>query len=109
MFLDLFRNLASRLARWRRRFRPCDTFSDGSSLTEIHRYAIRYQAPDGRFVDVGFDADVSRSYVWVIHESTVARWHSPRGLPIEVADKQLIIDRIVEYCVARKLKYVIEQ
>jgi hypothetical protein len=108
MFRDRILAIASVIGRWRRRVRPYDRFSDGSSLTEIHRYAIRYQTADGRFVDIGFDADISRSYVWVIRESTLAKWTSPPRVPIDAGDKARILERVVEYCDARKLRYVIE-
>jgi hypothetical protein len=108
MFPELLGPIGSAWRRLRRRLRPYDDFSDGSSLTEIHRYCIRYKASDGRFVDIGFEADVSRSYVWIIHESTLSVWTDPEGKLISSEEKKMILGRLIEYCDARKLRRVIE-
>lgn len=108
MFRKFSDALISGFARWRRRTRPYDEFADGSSLKEIHRYCIRYQESGGRFVDIGFEADVSRSYLWIIHESTIAAWTDPAGAEISPEEKSRILGRLIEYCDARNLKRVIE-
>ena len=100
--------LIKRLARWRRKVRPYDKFDDGSSLAEINREAIRYQSGSGRYVDVGFYADVSRSHLWVIKKSTLAEWTSPAGVQLNDAEIAAIIARLAEYCDARNLRYTIE-
>ena len=108
MFRELSDALITIFARWRRRTRPYDEFADGSSLAEVHRYCIRYQEGGGRYVDIGFEADVSRSYLWIIHESTIATWTNPAGVQISAEERSRILGRLIEYCDARNLKRVIE-
>lgn len=105
---EVVRALVKPLARWRRKSRPYDNFEDGSSLTEINREAIRYRSKDGRYVDVGFYADVSRSYLWVIKKSTLAEWTWPSGIQLSDAEIEGIIARLVEYCDARNLRFTTE-
>ena len=105
MWIKFAKKLRDAVKAWITRWRPVQKFADGSSLTEIHQYCIRYVDADGRFVDIGFEAAVEPEVDNLIHESTIERWSLPQGQLISPADRARIMTRLVEYCESHSLRF----
>jgi hypothetical protein len=90
------------LSEWRRRHRTRDDYPDGSSLSEIHRYGIRYTSNSGNYVDIGYEAATEGDTVWLIHEGSLDAWDFPSGMKISEQDKREILRKLLNYCCARR-------
>lgn len=102
----MFRNAANsfrhRLCEWRRRMRTRDVFGDGSSLSEVHRYAIRYTSSQGNYVDIGYEVTTGSNSIWLIHEDSFPAWDAPNGVTISPQERNEILGKVAEYCGARR-------
>jgi hypothetical protein len=102
MFLEAFQALRRVVDDWLRRNRTRDDYPDGSSLSEIHRFGIRYTSSNGSFVDIGYEAtNEFGSPLWLIHEESFRQWDSPVNVPVSEEDRRKIVASLVDYCEAR--------
>ena len=80
-------------------------FRDGSTLSFLHKYALRYQAGD-RSAAVGFEQAFEPGVDRLIHESSILTWMGPRGdMAVTPAERADILAKVEEYCRVKALTY----
>jgi hypothetical protein len=81
------------------------TFPDGTRISVIHRYALRYQVGE-RSVDIGFEQALEHGIDRLIHEASISTWSGPGGeSAVTGAERAEISAKVKEYCRAKGLTF----
>lgn len=74
------------------------TFPDGSRISVMNRYVLRYEQ-GGRSVDVGFEIALLDGIDRLIHGESILKWNAPYAdQSIDDRERRDILKKIEEYC-----------
>jgi hypothetical protein len=80
-------------------------FDDGAKMSVLHRYALRLEV-SGRSVDIGFEQALEPGVDRLIHEESILVWNGSEGeLAVTPAEREAILEKVEEYCKAKRLTY----